>query len=82
MADIDLSFLLRILREIQAEIRTLHGENARINQELTTKAGRSEIFLIINRIAEFEAHMESRFDDLQTRFDNLERRQRSEDGSR
>jgi hypothetical protein len=77
MAEPDLSFLLRVLREIQAEQRTLRDENARISQELATKASRSETLAIlnqvINRFSEFEARMESHFDDLQRQIGSLQR---------
>jgi hypothetical protein len=71
MAKIDLTLVLRILLEIQAEQRTMRDENARISQELATKAGRGEILLIINRISEFEARMESRLDAMQEQIQRL-----------
>jgi hypothetical protein len=62
---------LRILREIQADIRTLREENARISQELANKASRTETLAmfvqIVDRFAKFEAHVESRFDAIEAK---------------
>jgi hypothetical protein len=62
---------LRILREIQADMRTLRDEQASMRQELAAKASRTETLAmlsqIVDRFAKFEAHVESRFDAIEAK---------------
>ncbi len=64
MTDADVTFLGRLARELQADIRTLRGELRTVRDELCTKASRNELLAIIDRIAAFEAHIDSRLDRL------------------
>ena len=60
----------RILREIQAEMRTLRSETALLRRELSGKVGRDEIRAfgdalvtsLSDRMAAFEARLETRLD--------------------
>jgi hypothetical protein len=62
---------LRILREIQADMRTIRDEQASMRQELANKASRTETFVmlsqIVDRFAKFEVHVESRFDAIEAK---------------
>ena len=64
----DLMLLGQLVRELQAEMRTLRSENRLIREELATKISRDEFFramtLITNRFAEFEAHTDKHFDEI------------------
>lgn len=59
---IDFEWIGRTLRAIQAEQRTIRQENALLRQDV-----HEAITSIIDRIAAFEAHVDARFDELETR---------------
>lgn len=67
---IDLNLIGRILRELQAEIRTVRDENRLIRLELSDKATREEpnaallriLSVLSDRIAQLETTIETRFD--------------------
>lgn len=56
----------RILREIQAEMRTIRDENALIRKELGAKASRDELLAVLqtlaDRLATFEVTVLARLD--------------------
>jgi PleD family two-component response regulator len=54
---IDLAWIGTTLRSIQAEQRTIRGENQLIRSALS-----EAITLLMNRIGNFEAYMDTRFD--------------------
>jgi len=65
---ITLEFLGQTLRAIQAEQRTLRMENELIRKEIARLASREELLEVLrvlaDRIGNFEALMEARFDQL------------------
>jgi len=65
---ITLEFLGATLRAIQAEQRTLRMENELIRKEIARLASRDELLEVLrvlaDRIGNFEALMEARFDQL------------------
>ena len=72
---ITLEFIGATLRAIQAEQRTLRLENELIRKELGRCATRDELLevlrVIVDRIANFEALMETRFDAQNRRMDQM-----------
>ena len=66
MAEINTT--IRLLRELQADMRTLRGELKPIRETYVT---REELFRMVtimtDRFAEFEVHMDSRMDSLENR---------------
>jgi hypothetical protein len=71
MAEINTT--IRLLRELQADMRTLRSELKPIRETYVT---RDELFRMVtimtDRFAEFEAHMDSRMDSLDKRMDSLD----------
>jgi hypothetical protein len=70
---IDLAWIGRTLREMQADMRTIRSENALLQRELAGKASRDEVLNVLavlsDRIAAFEARMERRFDQTERSLD-------------
>lgn len=68
MTDTDVILIGRLLRELQAQMRTQRDETRSIREELTTKATREEMFrfatIIADRFSELETRMDIRFDQL------------------
>jgi aryl carrier-like protein len=60
MADINLDLIMQTLHRIQSEQRTLRDENRLINKRLD-----SILMTLLDRMAESEAHINIRFDDLE-----------------
>jgi hypothetical protein len=67
------SLIDRILREIQAELRTVRTENGLIRKDLSAKAGREELLAVLaalsDRIGQFEARLETRMDQTERSID-------------
>jgi hypothetical protein len=72
MSELDLTFINRALVKIQAEMRTIREENSAIRQELALKANRAEIMHIVDRFVELEVSINSRFNTLEARFEQMQ----------
>ena len=72
---ISLEFIGATLRTIQAEQRTQRMEVALLREQIARMATKAELLDVLNVLAErfgnFEALMETRFDRLEGRFDQL-----------
>lgn len=66
MTEAELGLIGRLLREMQAEMRTIRSENAMTRRDLAGKASHEEVLNVLtelgDRIAKFEGRMETRFD--------------------
>jgi len=73
---ISLDFIGKALRDIQAEQRTLRMENGLMRQEMGRMASREVLAEVLNvlvdRIANFEALTETRFDQLGVQLSRIE----------
>jgi len=79
MTELDITMMGHLLRELQAGVRTLRGENKLLGQQIAgiTESHRRQVAgiaeIIADRIAAFEAHVDIRIDRLDTRLDQTER---------
>lgn len=70
MADVaDVKMLGQLMRELQAQMRTLRDDNRLIREELAVKVTRDDLFrlatVITDRFAELEAHTDNRLDQIE-----------------
>jgi serine kinase of HPr protein (carbohydrate metabolism regulator) len=59
VTEADVTFLGRLMREMQAEMRTIRAENAVLQRAITNFATRDEIH---DRLSHFETRIEARLD--------------------
>lgn len=66
----------RLLRELQAQMRTLRDEHRLLREELATKVTREELYrmaaIVTDRFVELESHIDNRFDALDERLARIE----------